>query len=169
MSGFLLAASTGLSVASQIQQGRTVAKQAAFQRTISDQNAEFATELGERNAQAALNDAGVEEARSRRDSERRIASATARAGASGVQISGSPLLALVDQVTEAEEDALLIRHGGEQTAINARIDAQTQSRDFRIRGSVATFEGQQAKQESIGQAGGTLPGGTAKAINRFNA
>lgn len=101
--------------ASQTQQ------QAEAQAAVARQNAKFELRLGDRNAEAAILQAAAEEERLRTDRERRISATRAAFGASGVQLQGSPLDVIADQVMTAEEDALLIRFGGELAAQQARL------------------------------------------------
>lgn len=102
------------------QAGQTQA-QADLKAEVARQNAAFELRLAERNAQAAIQQAGAVETRLRRDRDRRIESTRAAFGASGVQFQGSPLEVIADEALEAEEDALLIRFGGVQAAQQARL------------------------------------------------
>lgn len=102
-------------------QARQTQEQADLQARIARQNAQFELDLAERNAQAAIQQAAAEEVRLRRDRGRRIESTRAAFGAAGVQVQGSPLEVLADEAMEAEEDALLVRFGGEQEAQRVRL------------------------------------------------
>lgn len=123
-----LAVSAGASIIGGItarsgarSQARQTQEQAAFQAAVARQNAEFELALGERNAEAAIQQAAAEEERLRTDRERRISSTRAQFGASGGQLQGTALDVIADQVMTAEEDALLIQFGGEQAAQQARL------------------------------------------------
>lgn len=120
--------SAGLSIFGAISGKKSADKQASQTQAQADvkaavarENAQFELDLAERNAQAAIDRAAAEEVRLRRDRDRRIESTRATFGASGVQIQGSPLEVLADEAMEAEEDALLIRFGGERVAEQARL------------------------------------------------
>jgi len=86
------------------------------------------------NAQLELEQAAVDEDRSRRLSYKALSSIKAGYGASGVTMEGSPLDVLEESATNAELDALLIRHGGAVRAQRYRASAK-----------LAKFEGRAAK------------------------
>lgn len=149
----LVAATAGAAVqgVSSLQQGRFAAKAAR-------QSAQFSQELGERNAIAAEQQAGAEEARVRRDSQRRLGALRARFGASGFTFAGSPLEVLADQAMEAEEDALLVRHGGRTAAQQARLQGAVGFQRGQLSASIATQEANAAATGSFIQAGTSLLG-----------
>ncbi len=128
LAAVFLAVSAGASIIGGItarrgasSQASRTEEQAALQAAAARQNARFELALGERNAEAAILQAAAEEERLRTDRERRISSTRAQFGASGGQLQGSALDVIADQVMTAEEDALLIRFGGEQAAQQARL------------------------------------------------
>lgn len=115
----------------------------------SYQQAKFQQDIAEKNAAKAKQDAAAQEGLARRSSQRQLAAARARYGASGVELSGSPLAVLGDLSAQAEEQALLVRYGGASAAHNAQLQASSfgsQARGSLISGgarSVAVL-GQQA-------------------------
>lgn len=102
-------------------QARQTQQQAALNAQIARENAAFELELAEHNAEAAIQQAAAQEVILRRDRDRRISTTRAAFGAAGVQLQGTPLEVLADEAMEAEEDALLIRFGGERAAEQARL------------------------------------------------
>lgn len=88
------AVGTGISVASSLAM-------ADQQRAVAKANAKAATQR-----------AAIEEQRLREDRRRKLATARAKYGASGVSMTGSPLDVMADQFATAEQDALLVRYGG---------------------------------------------------------
>lgn len=130
----------GVGAVSSIQQGRA------------------AKRVGEQNAQLALGRAKLEEARFRRDQRRRLGRIRAGIGARGITVEGSPLALLADQAAEIEEDALLIRFGGDVAAAEARTrgsfaKAAGISRGLSLLGTAAGFAGQAG--ESLLDGGGS--------------
>lgn len=130
-----------LTIAGAATQGAGGFLQARAAQKAAQQNVAFAQEVGERNAQAILAQAGAEETRLRRDRARRLGATRAAFGAAGVQVEGTPLDVLADQVATAEEEALLIRHGGVVGAENARIGGAIRARDQRIAAGQAKQQG----------------------------
>lgn len=108
------------------------------------------------NAQVARQSAQARESQIRRDNARRIASATATLGASGISLQGTPLMVLSDLVSQAEEEALLARYGG---AVDSSRAAQR-----------ASAYGAQATSSLLGGGIGTattLLQGTARHVEQF--
>lgn len=88
-----------------------------FQTVVAVRSAEMQERIAKNNAiQASLN-ATAEERRLRRQQSRQMGAARAFFGASGTTLQGSPLDILADQAMEAEENALLVRFGGERQRI----------------------------------------------------
>lgn len=87
---------------SAIQQGRAAAK------------------VGRQNAKLALARSALEEARFRREGRRRLARIRTSIATRGLTVEGSPLAILGDQAAEIEENAMLIRFGGDVEAARAR-------------------------------------------------
>lgn len=77
----------------------------------------------EANADYAREAAKAEEQRLRRDRSRRIGATAAAFGAAGVTFQGTPMDVLADEAALAEEDALLVRAGGELREREFRIGA----------------------------------------------
>lgn len=99
--------------------GTVVSTAASYQQN------KFQQDIAKTNASKARQDAAAQEAITRRDSRRQIATARARYGAAGVELSGSPLSVLGDLSAQAEEQALLIRYGGASAAHNSQLQAQS--------------------------------------------
>lgn len=145
------------------EQARQTEEQAAFQAAIARENAAFELALGERNAQAAIQQAAAEEARLRRDRDRRVASTRTRFAASGVQLEGSALEVIGDQVMADEEDALLVRYSGEVAAQQARLAGEILARrEQQIALGVETT-GQFRAESLRAQGTASLIGGFAQA------
>jgi len=87
-------------------------------------------------------DAAASAEKLRRQQARQIGQTRAAFGASGVQLTGTPLLVLQDQAAEAEENRRLVIHGGDIQARRAK--AQGRQALFQaggnILGSVASFQ-----------------------------
>jgi len=143
------AASAGMAVIGGIQQSNAANAQAK----AAAQNAAFYKELGEVNAQSAINTAAAEERRYRAESARRMAVAQTQLGASGAMMSGTPLALLGDANALAEENARLIRYGGQMDAQRARLGASVESNQ-------QSFASSMYKR----QAGASLLGGFGSAV-----
>jgi len=157
------AASSAVGGIMQYQQGQYAQQvamtQSQYQQTVSRQNQEFYTALGEHNAQQATADAEIEEASLRRENARRLAAMRAALAAQGTTLEGSPIEFLADQAWEAEEAALLVRRRGEVETQRARLETQTLVRNeqldemsFKFGGEVASARAQQ--QATAGLIGG---------------
>lgn len=102
----------------------------------------IAQQVGEFNAQSAENNAKMSEYQSREEERRLrvqakkdIGDARAQIGASGVQLEGSPLDVLQKSASDAELDALTLRHAGAVRAQSFRSQAgleRAQGRNARI-------------------------------------
>ncbi len=170
----ILGASVGASIFGGISgrsasrsQARQTEQQAQFNAAIARENADFELELAEFNAKAAIEQAAVVEERLRRDRGRRISQTRAAFGASGVQVGeGSSAEVIEDEVMEAEEDALLVRFGGEQRAKQARLTGQILARrelqtalgvetSGQLRADALRAQGTASLISGIGNAAGT--------------
>ena len=135
----LMAVSSGFRTLGAMNEGRAAQKIANRNAAVSEQNAVIARQ----NAKA-------QEESFRREATRRQGSRRAAAGASGLQLTGSPLAVLEDAAREEELDALEIRYQG---------TLQTQS--YQNQAGTQRFEGRAAKSQSISKAGAALLGGGA--------
>ena len=99
----------GVSAIGQYQAGQAAEAQAKSQREWHEYNAG----LAEREAAEARDVAAKEETRLRKGGERLKATQRARFAKAGVTTEGSPALFLAEQAIEIEEDALMIRRGGQ--------------------------------------------------------
>lgn len=80
-----------------------------------------AQKVGEYNATVAQQKAQADEATQRRRTNALLSTARANVGASGIELSGSPLDVIANSAAEAELDALNIRYGGQITAQRERL------------------------------------------------
>jgi hypothetical protein len=85
-----------------------------------------------------------------------LSSQKAAYGKSGVDLAGSPLLALQETVEQGELDALAIRYGGDVDASRNRSAAE-----------ISRMEGKAARTSGYLQAGSTLLSGGVKAYDRY--
>lgn len=139
-------ASAGVGTAGAIQSGKS-------QEDMAEYNAAVATE----DAKAAKYKAGYDE-QAHRDQVRKTLSAQRAAyGASGVDMTGSPLLVMEDTAQQGELDALAIRYGGDVEASRQRSAANL----YRMQGS-------SAKTSSYYQAGSTLLSGASSTLSNYN-
>lgn len=136
----LMAVGTAVTAAGQISAGQN-------QAAIAERNAQIAR----REAQYREQVAAQEEARLREDRDRLLGKQRAAIGGSGIDFTGSPLLALEETARNAELDALTIRYGGAAEAARLRTQAQTD----RAQASAYT-------SASYINAGATILGGGAK-------
>jgi hypothetical protein len=115
-----------VSAASTIYSGIKAGQAADYNAKVQEQNARYAQD------KAAYNE------KMHRDNVRKLLS-TQRAlyGASGVDMTGTPLLVMQDTVGKGELDALAIRHGGDIEAANQRAAATLS----RMQGSTARTSG----------------------------
>lgn len=90
---------------------------------IAFANSRTASKIAQRNATIATQQASAEETRLRREQKRRLASTRAQFSASGVKLAGSPLSVLGDVAMQEEEDAMLVRLGGQNRAAQFNLDA----------------------------------------------
>lgn len=137
---------------SAIQQGR-------FQNKIAKQNADLARAAGEKNARLALGQSRAEEARKRREGLRRLGLTRAIIAARGITVEGSPLDLLAEEAAVIEEDALLIRFGGEVQAQSLLFGAAVSAREQLISGRLASARGIGQGIALFGAAGASLLGG----------
>ena len=109
---------------SAIVMAATAAAGAASTYAAYNQN-KFQQKLANRNASKAIEDAAARETLQRRSSRRQIAAARAKYGAAGVALTGSPLSVLGDLSSQAEEQALLTRYGGDVTSAQDKARAES--------------------------------------------
>jgi len=161
------AGSAALGGVMAFQQGQYQAKvaeqNAKYQASVAQQNAAFYTALGEQNAKTAEATAAAEETRMRRDRARRLAASAAKFGASGVQLTGSPLEVLANEASENEEAALLVRYGGQVEAQRQRLNAQIMARRELMGAGAALYSGQIGSDAYAGQGQASLLAGFGQA------
>ena len=88
-----------------------------------NQQGDFEAKIARQNATIALQRSEAESVRVARDRARRQGLLRATIGASGVQLTGSPLDLLAEEAMEGEEARLAVLFGGEAQARNERIRA----------------------------------------------
>lgn len=130
----------GLSAASAVMQGVQAKNTANYNAKMADRQAEE-TRLT----------AAAEEDRQRARSTKVLSAMRTRIAASGVDLEGSPLLALEEGAANAEYDALAIRHAGSSQEARLRAQAALE----RSQGKAALFGG-------VMQAGATVLGGKSR-------
>ena len=179
--GALVGAATSVvSGVAQHQQGRAAAtaatQRASFERELADQEVGFQKSLGEQNARSILESSRAEEVRLRRDRARRLGSLRTRLASQGTTMAGNPIEVLADRATEDEEDALLVRAGGEISARQELLRSAVLQRQARIGGITSTFSGQLTAnvaraRGAAGLLGGALQGAgqTAGGIGEFKS
>jgi hypothetical protein len=116
----LAAAGTATAVAGQVSAGNAAAR------------------AGEFNANTVTEAATIKEEEQRLADHRTLASARADVGASGVEMTGSPLDVMAESARRAEMNALIIRRGGVLDAYAARVAGKNAQRASRI-GAVGTL------------------------------
>ena len=142
----LVAASTAVSAVSTIQQGKAQRKAAEYNAQVNEQN-----------AIAAKNKAKYDESIHRERIKRLLSSQKAAIGASGLNLSGSPLLATLDTAEKGELDALAIRYGGTVAA-----------NKYKSAAGAYRMKGKSAQTTSYYNAGTTLLSGANRAYNLHN-
>lgn len=136
---FLPIISTAFTVISAISAGNNAKRQGDYNAAIAQRNAMLAT------SQAAA-DAALQQ----RDAARRIGSARAAYGASGITMEGSPLDVLTASAAQAELDKQNILAGGARKAIG-----------YQETGALDKSRGAAAQQESYWKAGSSILMGTS--------
>lgn len=119
---------------------------------IAEQVGEFNAKTAENNAILSTQVATEEERRLRVQAKKDIGDARAQIGASGIQLEGSPLDVLQKSASDAELDALTIRHGG---AIRAQ--------QFRSQAGLERAQGKNARVASYLSASANLLKGAGSA------
>lgn len=108
-----------------------------------------ADEAAHINADRAIEEAGIREQQQRTQDRSILARAKSIVGVSGVTMQGSPLDVMAESARQAEQNALIIRRGGE-------LEAQSQ-----------IYAGKAAKTASNYGVAGTILTGAASVINNI--
>ncbi|WP_428247216.1 hypothetical protein [Ferrovibrio sp.] len=119
-----------------------------MQGVTGAQQGKYNAAMAERQADETRAAAAVEEQRQRIRAQSVLSAQRARIAASGVDLEGSPLLAMEEGAANAEFDALAIRYSG--SSQEARLRAQA---------SLDRWSGQRALIGGILGAGATVAGG----------
>jgi hypothetical protein len=137
-------ASTAISAAGMVMQGKQAEAMANYQAKAYEQQA------------AADQQASAYEAsRERHKQELLQANARAQVGASGVALAGSPTEVLVANAREGELDLQAIRYG-----------SQLRQNNLRTQAGISRFSGKQAKTASMIGAAGAVVGGLYSTYER---
>lgn len=120
------------------------------------QASDYNARVAESNANAARAQASEEERRARVQSRKELGRARAGYSASGVTLEGSPLDVLEESASNAELDALAIRHQGELKA-----------RAFEADATLERYRGKSAKKNAQLAAYGTLLGGAGNIAGSY--
>jgi hypothetical protein len=121
---------------------------ALAQGAAAQSAAEFNADMAEQDRRRAVATAQIAEEDARRDNVRRLSTMRANLGASGLELSGSPLEVLADTTNEMALDERRIMDEG-----------RVRSRDLKIKSEGYRMEGRAARTASYFQAGSSLIGG----------
>lgn len=124
----------GLSAWAQMEAGKAAEK-----------TGEYNMQVAEADAAAAKESAAYEEKKHRLEAEKLQARQRARYAKAGVKFEGTPLMVMEESQAEAEEEALMIRRGGEVAA-----------QRYISQGRIAKREGKIARRTGNLMAGATL-------------
>ena len=170
-SGATIAATGAVGAAAGFMQADAAAdaarQNAAFQANVARQNAEFSRELGERNAQQAMISGADQARRLQRQRDRELARAAATFGASGAQLTGSPLEVLADQAMESALEVNQVRFGAQEEARQQRFAGQIGARNFLLEGLGALNRGETQATFARAQGIGSLLGGIGQSARGF--
>lgn len=158
----LLAGSTILGAAGQVQSANAQAAASNYNAQVQDMNAR----ISERRARDAVDRGQVEEQAHRRKVAQLTGQQTAAMAANGVDVSfGSSLDTLVDTAMMGELDALQIRSNATSEAYDRRVDATNQ----RAGATLSRMEAKAAKTGGYLAAAGTILSGAAKGYGQYKA
>ena len=147
----------GLQMKGRMEAGKQAEAQAKSEAAWHEYNAK----LAKREATEKLEAAAHEERKHRKAGERLKARQRAQLGKAGVLPTGSVEDVLEETATELEEDALMIRRGGQVGAQRLTAEAQLS----RFKGRSALFRGRAARRASRTQAiSGALSGASQLAF-----
>ncbi len=114
--------------------------------------ASYSADIAEQAARAAQAKAAYDEERHRERIRKTLSTIRSLYGKSGVDMTGTPLLALEETAAQGEMDALAIRYGGDIEAARQRSEA-----------ALLKMQGKTAQTSSYFEAGSTLLQGAGKA------
>lgn len=137
------AISTGMSIYGSLKEGEDIKEAAAYNAKIAKEDAE-----------AVKRKAAYDESVHRERIRSFVSSQRSIIGASGVQIEGSPELAILDAIEKGELDALAIREG-----------ATSDAKRFESEAKLSKLAGETAVTQSRFKAGSTLLSGLADYYN----
>ena len=107
--------------------------------------ASYSADVAEQAARAAQEKAAYDEEMHRERIRKTLSTMRSLYGKSGVDMTGTPLLALEESAAQGEMDALAIRYGGDVAAARQRSEA-----------ALLRMQGKTAQVSSYFQAGSTL-------------
>lgn len=157
----LMGVSAAASAASGIASFVGARQQASYEQEGYQQQAAFQAQLAERNVALIDTQNRAEEDALKRDRERRLGISRARAGASGVQLEGSPLEALADEAAQYGRDASYLRYTNQVRRQDAVLGGQVAVRREQMGYNAAKVQGNQAFGSILGgfgQAGAIASG-----------
>lgn len=156
----LTAVSGGLQAYGQIEAGNAAHEAAMYQAQVERNNA-----IMERNRAAQERQAGeVEAMQKRREVAKIIGMQRAGIGASGVEMSGSPLDVLEDTALQGAYDVALIRHNAELRARDRDFAAQ----NFEAQAELTTMSGRNARRQGFISALGTAASTGSSLAGQWN-
>ncbi len=118
-------------------------QEAKAQQKSEQQSAQYNEQVATRNAQLARDQAAEEERRYSIDSRMKIGEMRAALGASGTQLTGTPMDLLEQAARISQQDILSIRRQGELQAQSFEMDAAMEHRRYKSAGR-AGFQGKLA-------------------------
>lgn len=130
----IMAASTVVGVGGALYAGEQQRKAASYSADVAEQS-----------ARAAQEKAAYDEEMHRERIRKTLSTIRSLYGRSGVDMTGTPLLALEETAAQGEMDALAIRYGGDVAAAQKRSEA-----------ALYKMQGKAAQTSSYFQAGSTL-------------
>lgn len=150
--GTLMMAATvitgGIQAYGQIEQGNAAYEAAQYQAQVERNNA-----ISERNKAIQERQKGEQEAtQKRREVARIIGQQRANVGASGVEMTGSPLDVLEDTALQGALDVAMIRHNAEIRARDREFSAQ----NFDAQSELTMMSGRAARRAGMISALGTV-------------
>lgn len=150
-------ASTAVAVTASVQQGKAQKAQANYQASLQERQAA----IDARNAQLAKQQTEQRVADRRERFRRLEASNRARAGASGIELSGSFLDVELDNLMQSEMDVANLRFGGGMESLNLMEQADAS----RSNASMSRVMGKERQTASYLSAGGQALSGLSSAAS----
>ena len=141
----IMGASTAIGVGGQLYAGEQQRRAASYSADVAEQA-----------ARAAQEKAAYDEEMHRERIRKTLSTIRSLYGKSGVDMTGTPLLALEETAAQGEMDALAIRYGGDVAAARQRSEA-----------ALLKMQGKVASTSSYFQAGSTLLQGAGSMYGKY--